>query len=138
MKCLNLYCKIAVPVLILTLAGCGTSESGVAAESSDSTTVQIDNPSITLTDYISRLAGVQVHGSGPTASVQIRGVNSFNLTTSPLFVLDGVRVGRDLTQVYGLVNMHEVNSIRVLRGYEAAIYGVEGGNGVIVITTDSN
>jgi TonB-dependent SusC/RagA subfamily outer membrane receptor len=32
------------------------------------------------------------------------------------------------------INPHDIESIRVLKGAEAGLYGIEGANGVIVIT----
>jgi TonB-dependent starch-binding outer membrane protein SusC len=60
-------------------------------------------------------------------SVRIDGINSVN-PTDPLFVVDGVIVG----SVEDILP-HQVKSISVLRGASAAIYGSQGGNGVILI-----
>ncbi len=67
-------------------------------------------------------------GSGST--VFIRGVSNFGNTT-PLYVIDGVQ-GNNMSSV----NPTDIESISVLKDAgSAAIYGVAGGNGVIVITT---
>ncbi|MDN3657366.1 TonB-dependent receptor plug domain-containing protein [Ferruginibacter paludis] len=58
------------------------------------------------------------------------GWNSFNFS-EPLYILDGVEVSDAL----GAVNPYDIDFIEVLRGGEAAIYGVRGGNGVILINT---
>ena len=72
-----------------------------------------------------KCAGVQVTGR----SITIRGKNSINLSTEPLFVVDGVAV-EDVSHI----NPREVKNITVLKDSAASIYGVRGANGVILIT----
>ena len=78
-------------------------------------------------------AGVTVVNNGAPGSpsnVYIRGFGNFGNTT-PLYVVDGVQVG-DMS----LVNPNDIESISVLKDAgAAAIYGVAGGNGVVVVTT---
>jgi len=69
--------------------------------------------------------GVIVKGS----SVQIQGQASFNSGTEPLYVVDGMVVG----SVEG-ISPSMVESISVLKGSSASIYGSRGANGVILIT----
>lgn len=69
--------------------------------------------------------GVTVSGR----SVQIQQGHSFFGTGTPLFVINGVVVNS-----IDDVNPLEVKKIKVLKGSEAAIYGVRGSNGVIDIT----
>ncbi|QQL48653.1 SusC/RagA family TonB-linked outer membrane protein [Mucilaginibacter ginkgonis] len=67
---------------------------------------------------------------GANSTVFIRGVNNFG-NTSPLYVIDGVQ-----TNNMSQVNPTDIESISVLKDAgSAAIYGVAGGNGVIVVTT---
>ena len=72
-----------------------------------------------------RVAGVEVSGR----SIKIRGTNSLNVSTEPLFVVDGVIV-REIDDI----SPETVKSIEVLKGPDASVYGVRGSNGVIVIT----
>ncbi len=72
-----------------------------------------------------RVAGVEVSGK----SIKIRGTNSLNISTEPLFVVDGVMV-RDIDDIAP----ETVKSIEVLKGPDASAYGIRGSNGVIVIT----
>jgi len=78
-------------------------------------------------------AGVTVINSGApgaASTVFIRGISNFG-ATQPLYVIDGVQVG-DMS----LVNPNDIESISVLKDAgAAAIYGISGGNGVIVVTT---
>ena len=74
-----------------------------------------------------RVAGVFVDTDG---SIKIRGINSMNASTQPLILLDGMEIN-DLS----LVNPSDVYSVDVLKDSSAAIYGIKGANGVILITT---
>ncbi len=98
-----------------------------------------------------RLAGVNiVQGSGlpgSNFSVLIRGRNSIQNGTSPLYIIDGVPFLSDadrLTQLsqvnanspFNTLNPADIQSIEVLKDADAtAIYGSRGANGVILITT---
>jgi TonB-linked SusC/RagA family outer membrane protein len=77
-------------------------------------------------------AGVTVINSGQPgggSAVRVRGITSTG-STSPLYVIDGVQ-GR-----FDDINANDIESIQVLKDAgSAAIYGVQGSNGVVVITT---
>ncbi|MDP9046959.1 MAG: TonB-dependent receptor [Bacteroidota bacterium] len=67
---------------------------------------------------------------GAASTVFVRGVTNFGNTT-PLYVIDGVQQSS-----MSNVNPTDIESISVLKDAgAAAIYGVSGGNGVIVVTT---
>lgn len=81
-----------------------------------------------------KTAGVQViqtsaaPGSSPT--VRVRGYSS-NVSSNPLYVVDGVR----LSDISG-IDPNDIASMEVLKdAASAAIYGAEAGNGVVLITT---
>lgn len=76
-----------------------------------------------------RVPGLIISWSGSTATINIRGANSFYGSTEPLFVVDGSVVDR-----IDDINPREVKSIEVLKDGGAAIYGSRGANGVILIT----
>ncbi len=72
---------------------------------------------------------------GDAPSVQIRGRNSLSATTEPFIVVDGI----PLTKTDGSINdinPNDIESVEILKDPSAvAIYGVNGSNGVILITT---
>ncbi len=82
-----------------------------------------------------RASGVNViqggtPGSKPT--VLVRGIPSFS-GTDPVVIIDGVP--QTLTDL-NAINASDIESINVLKdAATTAIYGVKGGNGVIVVTT---
>lgn len=84
-------------------------------------------------DYLrGRVPGVQIGNAGPggVPSITIRGENSFNASTQPLFVVDGAVV----SDISGL-NPYDIYSVDVIKDASTAIYGSRGANGVIVFKT---
>ena len=72
--------------------------------------------------------------AGSDPEISIRGRNSISGTTSPLIVLDGIIYRGAFTDI----NPADIGSIDVLKdASSAAIYGSQGANGVILITTKS-
>lgn len=70
---------------------------------------------------------------GAAASFKIRGVNSINAGTEPLFILDGVAVS---SSDFSAINPNDIESVSVLKDASStSIYGARAANGVIVITT---
>ena len=82
------------------------------------------------------VAGVLVStGSGQPGSglnVQIRGVSSFNLSSTPLYVVDGVIFTGNLQDL----NPNDIESLTVLKdAASTSLYGSSASNGVVMITT---
>ena len=71
--------------------------------------------------------GVRVNGT----SIIIQGASSFNSSTEPLFVVDGIP-----RESIDDIPPQMVKSIEVLKGTSASIYGTRGANGVILIYLD--
>lgn len=101
-----------------------------------------------------KVAGVQVNQFGGTVGassrISIRGNSSLFLDQQPLIVVDGVPIANDTQRsgdnTYGGVdygsglndiNPQDIETITVLKGGAAALYGMRAGNGVILITTKS-
>ena len=68
-----------------------------------------------------------------SATMTIRGTNSINSGTAPLYILDGVPIS---ASDFNTVNPADIESISVLKDASStSIYGARAANGVIVITT---
>jgi len=111
-----------------------------AAPPADPTTMTADEPArqgaASLYQLLAgRISGVMVTPApGGGIIVRIGGPTSFVSGQDPLFVIDGVpmQVSRG---ALSWLSPHDVESIKALKGADAAIYGVRGANGVIVIKT---
>ncbi|MFC5411550.1 SusC/RagA family TonB-linked outer membrane protein [Larkinella bovis] len=91
-----------------------------------------------------RVAGVQVNQNtgapGGNVSVRVRGTNSINGNSEPLYVVDGIQIsnGGGITDVSPLstINPNDIESVEILKDASAsAIYGSRAANGVVLITT---
>jgi len=93
-----------------------------------------------------RAAGVQVTAvsgqPGGALNVRVRGVGSINAGSDPLYIVDGIQVangglsGQASSNVLSSINPNDIESIQVLKdAASAAIYGAQGANGVVLITT---
>lgn len=86
---------------------------------------------------VGQVSGVNIQATNPEAgeapTIRIRGVGSINASSNPLLVIDGVPVD---IEFFGNINMNDVESIEVLKdAASSAIYGSQGANGVIMVTT---
>lgn len=69
------------------------------------------------------------------ASIRVRGINTINAGSSPIYVVDGV-IMENNQGGFNSINPNDVASIQVLKDASAtALYGSRGANGVIVVTT---
>ncbi|MDO9634295.1 MAG: TonB-dependent receptor [Paludibacter sp.] len=102
-----------------------------------------------------RVAGVQIKTSsgepGAGMDIVIRGANSLNAGIYPLYVIDGMQIDINESEVarssvggqatynpLSSINPNDIASIDILKDASAtAIYGSRGANGVIIITTKS-
>lgn len=67
------------------------------------------------------------------ATFQIRGTNSINSGTAPLFILDGVPIS---SSDFNTISPSDIESVSVLKDASStSIYGARAANGVVVITT---
>lgn len=99
----------------------------------------------------SRAPGVQVTQSsaapGGGISIRVRGANSINSGSEPLYVIDGFPMypdnaamgtsgNRQSSNAMATINPNEIESIEILKDASAtSIYGSRGSNGVVLITT---
>lgn len=122
--------------------------------------VKAGNPNL-LKSLDGKVSGVNFTNlsSDPTSSVlvNIRGTTAMPTTgnggtnvsvkSQPLYVIDGIPVGTqtftqkdgvDFGNILSQLNPNDIASITILKGGSAgALYGAEGGNGVVMITTKS-
>lgn len=93
-----------------------------------------------------RLAGVQISSAsgapGGALNVRVRGTGSINSSNDPLWIVDGVQMGRFGQSTQGSsnplasINPNDIESVEVLKdAASAAIYGAQAANGVVVVTT---
>ena len=86
---------------------------------------------------VGKIAGAQIssiNGSpGAPTNILLRGINTLNRGTSPMILLDGLEVrATDLNSL----DLNSIERIEIVQGAASAtIYGAQGANGVILVTT---
>lgn len=78
------------------------------------------------------LPGVRVSDGSSGQQILIRGGNSFDLDTEPLFVVDGTQY-ESSADVDASISVNDIEKIEVMK--DGGAYGMKGANGVIIITT---
>ena len=125
-----MFGSLLLTVMLMT-ACASTNNGGVTDASSQSANtydrvIEVANP-VSLAHLVGRAPGVSLDFSRGIPKVRGR---------LPLYVVDGVRLGRNYYAAARSVNIHDVKSVQVLRRpSETLIYGREGSGGVIVINT---
>lgn len=84
-----------------------------------------------------QVAGLSVLSSAgdpsQSATIRLRGINSIQSSSQPLFILDGAPISESF---YATLNPADIESITVLKdAASTAIYGARAANGVIVLTS---
>lgn len=122
-----------VRVLLLALFACLMGVPAFAQfKNSDEDEKAPKTQYTSIIDLLRREPGIVVGGAGTgdMPSIMIRGVGTNSNATQPLFVVDGV-----YTDNITYLHPEEVYSIEVIKDGTSAIYGMQGANGVIEITT---
>ncbi len=105
-----------------------------AFSSIDSETIVQNNPQRIEEALKGAAAGVQVTANsgspGAALNIRIRGITT-NGDNSPLVIVDGVNIGNDLS----IIDPNDIQKMDIIKDASSAIYGVQGANGVILITT---
>lgn len=86
-------------------------------------------------EYIrGKVPGVQVGQAGPgqMPSIVIRGIGTNSEHTQPLFIVDGLQV-----ESIASIDPNNIYQIDIIKDGTSSIYGMQGANGVIMVTTKS-
>ncbi len=102
----------------------------------DSDELLENNPTTVSQAIQGKASGVQINNTsgspGATPTIRIRGITT-NGNNNPLIVVDGVQIGNDIS----VIDPNDIETIDIIKDASTAIYGVQGANGVVLITTKS-
>ncbi len=124
----------------VVVIGYGTQKkSHLTGSVSKVTNEKLDQMAVARIDdaLVGQVSGVNIQATsaeaGAAPTITVRGFGSVNAASGPAVVVDGLVVDSDFL---GNMNMNDIASFEVLKdAASAAIYGSEGSNGVILITT---
>ena len=134
--------------MTLLLAGCGSTARvaqedeqvniGYSTVGRKDVTTSVSNVNVKRTEAVTysnmyeylrgKVPGVMVTSDN---RIIIRGIGTNSGNTDPLILVDGVQV-TDLSTL----NPADVTSVDVIKDGSSAIYGMQGANGVVLITTN--
>ncbi|QLE00561.1 SusC/RagA family TonB-linked outer membrane protein [Galbibacter sp. BG1] len=146
----------ALDEVVVTALGISKKEKALAfsAPKVDSENLNSAQNNNMVSALSGKVAGVSVNtptgNLGGSQRILIRGVNSVTGNNQPLFVVDGIPMdnsnfnttdaqrgsgGVDWGSAINDINPQDIESMTVLKGAAAALYGSRAANGVILITT---
>jgi TonB-dependent SusC/RagA subfamily outer membrane receptor len=132
--------RAMAPLAAVVLASCASGNPRGSPQEQKSTVTAAEIAS-RPNEPIEKILQSKVSGLIVTKSedggiaINIRGNHSFTRDDQPLYVLDGAPFEPGPGGVIAGVDPHNIESIKVLKGAEAVLYGIRGQNGVIEITT---
>jgi TonB-dependent SusC/RagA subfamily outer membrane receptor len=141
MTCSLLRAALTVGLVVGLATGCASGKSHHQAPPGDMQTVttkDIENSSEPIEKTLEAKApGLLVERTPDgNLALRIRGVSSLYGSNEPLYVIDGVPITAGPGGALTGVNPHDIETIKVLKDpADIGIYGIRGGNGVILITT---
>lgn len=130
------------------LMACAPSATTARAETERNVVTAADierTPDMPIEMIIARkVPGVKVLNINGGMMLQIRGEQSYSKEdmqpassnpAPPLYVVNGMRTPPSTAGEMPSIPAREIQTIKVLKGSDAALYGLDGSNGVIEITT---
>ena len=132
-----MFLRIFLISICLYFISCSSTQPLTTEESSSPTAMEKSQnlAKLRLIDYLRNQPGIQIRGSGNFYKILIRGHKSFQGADDPLYVLDGVPIGRDYKTAATTVDVTQIDKVKVIPPPRAGRYGNRGQNGVIEITT---
>lgn len=124
---MRLFSLVFTITISIALIGCSTSGTTTnSADNQEDSYVRVDQ----LANHIDTLPRLSVNGNNVINTT----ANTIQGTPNPLFVIDGVQVGRNFGRVLQLLDPNQEVSVDFLTSSRATTrYGEEGRNGVIII-----
>ena len=123
----------------VVVVGYGTRNKNLFAGSAVSLDAEdLNRSSISVANMLQgRASGVQVSQNNGTPgaglSIRIRGTNSINADSEPLYVIDGFPASEGIGMT---IKPEDIETITILKdAASTSIYGARGANGVVLVTT---
>jgi len=135
--------KITVTTLMtlfifLFAVACSTTKEGASGNNQESKRLfdgtRAGPTDQVLVNYLRTISRLKVSGSPGNYFITNRVSSTFQGDKRPLFVVDGVQMGRDFNRITNVVQLQSISSIEFLKANQATFkYGEGGRNGVVMI-----
>ena len=126
-------------VLLAAAGGCASSQGGQPGATSArprATDDELSDPLQRLLQHKSPGLVLSRSPSGFISATVVQGQTSFYIGTTPLYIVDDVEFHAGANGELVGINPYDIESIKLLtRPEDVSLYGVRGGNGVIVVKT---
>ena len=132
------HAALSIAAVIALLDACAPSPSNPPATGATITSEDLNNPNEPIEAVLQRkVPGLLVTRTGEGGiALQLRSSGAFRGGDAPpLYILNGLPFQPGPGGALTGINPHDIASIKVLKPAEAGLYGIEGANGVIVVTT---
>ncbi len=123
--------------LMALLGACASGQSQSESEPGTKVTTDDVRSNESIERMLERKApGLVVISMPDGVQLQIRGSSALTGTvTPPLYILNGLPFEPGPEGLVSGISLNDIDTVKVLKGAQAAIYGIDGANGVIVINT---
>ena len=134
------HSALSMSLLLVLVAGC--APAAARRDTPDNSVVTGEDLEKHANEPIEQVLQRKVSGLTVTRTrdggiaLLVRGISSYDGSlTPPLYILNGMEMNVGSDGALTGVNPYDIDTIKVLKGAEAGIYGIRGANGVILITT---
>lgn len=120
---------------LFVFASCNSTKQTVTSKSNlNKDLTEINKGNVSLLQRISQKRGIIVRNGVPIINKTSNSLSS-SATEEPLYVVNSQIIGSSFASIDAILDNFSVKSIEILSGAEAATYGTQAANGVILITT---
>lgn len=120
---------------LFVFTSCNSTKQTVTSKSNlNKDLTEINKGNVSLLQRISQKRGIIVRNGVPIINKTSNSLSS-SATEEPLYVVNSQIIGSSFASIDAILDNFSVKSIEILSGAEAATYGTQAANGVILITT---
>jgi len=130
--------KLSILLICVFVVACSTTKEGSSGSEEASQKLfegsRAGPTDQILVNYLRTISRLKVSGSPGNYFVVNRVSSTLEGDKRPLFVVDGVQMGRDFNRITNVVQLQSISSIEFVRANQATFkYGEAGRNGVVMI-----
>ena len=122
-------------LMLLSFTGCNSSKQTTSSKSNlNKELTETNKGNVSLLQRISQKRGIIIRNGVPIINKTANSLSS-SASEEPLYVLNSQVIGNSFKSIDAIVDNFVVESVEILSGAEAASYGTQAANGVILIKT---